>query len=187
HDPRVRPLPADARVEHPSHAPWGAMTGDGPARRRADEHAAPGDERLRLQAAAFAAVPDPGDFEVPDVAAIDLVEARVAQLPGAAAVGRPRAVVAGDGQLRRAGGERTCAQQECEEKPEAEKGRREKRRLTFALLPSVLHGPGDLVTGTAPSRSGAGRRRGSPWPGTGTDRTRRRPASSRRRRQSCRP
>lgn len=62
-------------------------------RRRQGEERAVDDDRLRLEPARLPGVVDPGDLEIADVLAIDLPQARIANLLGTASVGLPRSVL----------------------------------------------------------------------------------------------
>jgi hypothetical protein len=95
HHGAIRSLTLDARVERPQQrARVGTQRKRLVRRRIAVQHPV-GDDRLRLQPAALAAVVGPGDLQVLDVALVDLPERRVADLIRRAAVRRPAGVPAG--------------------------------------------------------------------------------------------
>ncbi len=89
HHAAIRSLPPDARVERPQVLAGRRAERERLVRRRHRVEHAIDHDRLCLQAAGLAAVVHPRLFELLHVAAVDLVEARVANLLRAAAVRRP--------------------------------------------------------------------------------------------------
>ena len=92
HQPAIRSLPPDARVERPQVLAGRRAQRERLVRRRHRVEHTIDHDRLRLQTARLAAVVEPRLFELLHVGAVDLVETRVANLLGAAAVRAPAAV-----------------------------------------------------------------------------------------------